>query len=68
MDEKNSSDAQRGLDISIKEYSIHITESSSMSLPAAVLKAVRHAANIAKCRGGVTLESTIETQNIVMPE
>lgn len=39
-----------------------------MSLPAEVLKAVRHAANIAKCRGGVTLESTIETQNIVMPE
>ena len=35
-----------------------------MSLPAEVLKAVRHAANI----GGVTLESTIETQNIVMPE
>ena len=27
-----------------------------------------NAANIAKSRGGVTLESTIETQNIVMPE
>ena len=43
MDEKNSRDAQRGLDISIKEYSIHVTESSSMSLLEEVLKVVRHA-------------------------
>ena len=41
--EKNSRDAQRGLDISIKEYSIHVTESSSMSLLEEVLKVVRHA-------------------------
>ncbi len=41
--EKNSSDAQRGLDISIKEYSIHVTESASMSLLAEVLKVVQHA-------------------------
>ena len=27
-----------------------------------------NAANIAKSRGGVTLESTIESQNIIMPE
>lgn len=43
VDEKNNSDAQRGLDISIKEYSIHVTESSSMSLLAEVLKVVRYA-------------------------
>ena len=43
VDEKNSRDAQRGLDISIKEYSIHVTESSSMSLLEEVLKVVRHA-------------------------
>ena len=43
VDEKNSRDAQRGVDISIKEYSIHVTESSSMSLLEEVLKVVRHA-------------------------
>ena len=43
VDEKNSRDAQRGLDISIREYSIHVTESSSMSLLEEVLKVVRHA-------------------------
>ena len=43
VDEKNSRDAQRGLDISIKEYSIHVTEYSSMSLLEEVLKVVRHA-------------------------
>ena len=43
VDEKNSRDAQRGLAISIKEYSIHVTESSSMSLLEEVLKVVRHA-------------------------
>lgn len=42
VDEKNGSDAQQGLDISIKEYSIHVTESSSLSLLAEVLKVVRH--------------------------
>lgn len=43
VDEKNNSNAQRGLDISIKEYSIHVTESSSMFLLAEVLKVVRNA-------------------------
>ena len=43
VDEKNSSDARRGLDISINEYSIHVTEYSSLSLLAEVLKVVRHA-------------------------
>lgn len=34
---------QSGLDISIKGFSIHVTESTSMPLLAEVLKAVRHA-------------------------
>ena len=34
---------QPGLDISIKGFSIHVTESTSMPLLAEVLKAVRHA-------------------------
>ena len=41
--EESSADAQRGLDISIKEYSIHVTESASMPLLAQVLKVVQHA-------------------------
>ena len=41
--EGSSVDAQRGLDISIKGYSIHVTESASMSLLAEVLKVVQHA-------------------------
>ena len=41
--EESSADAQRGLDISIKGYSIHVTESASMPLLAQVLKVVQHA-------------------------
>ena len=42
-DEKNGSIMQTGLDISIKGFSIHVTESTSMILLESVLKAVRHA-------------------------
>ena len=36
-------DAQPGLDISIKGFSIHVTESTSMALLTEILKAVQHA-------------------------
>lgn len=36
-------DAQPGLDISIKGFSIHVTDSASMALLTEVLKAVQHA-------------------------
>ena len=41
--EQKDSNAQSGLDISIKGASIHVTESTSMSLLTEVLKAVQHA-------------------------
>ncbi len=42
QEEKNSS-PQPGLDISIKGFSIHVTESTPMPLLSEVLKAVQHA-------------------------
>lgn len=41
--ETSGGGVQPGLDISIKECSIHVTGSTSMSLLAAVLKVVQHA-------------------------
>lgn len=41
--ERNSSNMQPELDISIKGISIHVTESTSMPLLTEVLKAVQHA-------------------------
>ena len=41
--EQKSCNAQQGLEISIKGVCIHVTESTSMSLLAEVLKAVHHA-------------------------
>lgn len=41
--EQKDRNPQPGLDISIKGFSIHVTESTSMSLLAEVLKAVQHA-------------------------
>ena len=41
--EQKGRSPQTGLDISIKEFSIHVTESTSMFLLAEVLKAVQHA-------------------------
>ncbi len=41
--EQESRGPQPGLDISIKGFSIHVTESTSMPLLEEVLKAVRHA-------------------------
>ncbi len=41
--EQEDGNPQSGLDISIKEFSIHVTESTSMLLLESVLKAVRHA-------------------------
>ena len=41
--EQKGSNAQQGLDISIKGICIHVTESTSMPLLAEVLKAVQHA-------------------------
>lgn len=40
--EENSSNTQPGLDISIKGVSIHVTDSTSMSLLAEVLKVVQY--------------------------
>lgn len=42
-EEKNSRNAQRGLDISAKDLSIHVTESTPMPLLAAVLEVIRNA-------------------------
>ncbi len=41
--EQEGENPQSGLDISIKGFSIHVTESTSMPLLESVLKAVRHA-------------------------
>lgn len=41
--EREDGNLQSGLDISIKGFSIHVTESTSMPLLESVLKAVRHA-------------------------
>ncbi len=41
--EPKDTNAQTGLDISIKEFSIHVTESTSMPLLSEVLKVVQHA-------------------------
>lgn len=41
--EQKGRNPQSGLDISIKGFSIHVTESTSMPLLAEVLKAVQHA-------------------------
>lgn len=41
--EENDSFTQSGLDLSIEDISIHVTESTSMPLLAEVLKVVRHA-------------------------
>ena len=41
--EQEGGTPQSGLDISIKGFSIHVTESTSMPLLAEVLKAVQHA-------------------------
>ena len=41
--EKNNSDPQTGLSIFRKGFSIHVTESTSMSLLAAVLEVIRNA-------------------------
>ena len=41
--EKNNSDPQTGLSISRKGFSIHVTESTSMSLLTAVLEVIRNA-------------------------
>lgn len=41
--EQKGRNPQSGLDISIKGFSIHVTESTSMPLLESVLKAVRHA-------------------------
>ncbi len=41
--EQEGENSQSGLDISIKGFSIHVTESTSMPLLESVLKAVRHA-------------------------
>ena len=41
--EQEDRNPQSGLDISIKGFSIHVTESTSMPLLESVLKAVRHA-------------------------
>ncbi len=41
--EQEDGNLQSGLDISIKGFSIHVTESTSMLLLESVLKAVRHA-------------------------
>lgn len=43
MYEKNSSNTQPGLDISIRGFSIHVTGSTSMPLLSEVLKVVQHA-------------------------
>ena len=42
-DEKTSSDAQLGLNISTKGFSVHVTESTPMGLLAAVLEVIRDA-------------------------
>lgn len=41
--EKNNGDPQTGISISRKGFSIHVTESTSMSLLAAVLEVIRNA-------------------------
>ena len=41
--EQEDGDLHSGLDIFTKGFSIHVTESTSMSLLAEVLKAVQHA-------------------------
>ncbi len=43
VDEKNRRDAQPGLDISIRGFSIHVTESTPMVLLASVLGVIRDA-------------------------
>ena len=43
QEEKNSSNAQPGLDISVKNFSVHVTESTPMPLLAAVLEVIRNA-------------------------
>ncbi len=43
VEEKNSSDAQPGLNISTKGFSVHVTESTPMGLLAAVLEVIRDA-------------------------
>ncbi len=43
VDGKNSSDAQPGLDISAKGFSVHVTGSTPMALLAAVLGVIRDA-------------------------
>ena len=40
--EQKDSDSQSGLDISIKGFSVHVTESTSMPLLSEVLKVVRY--------------------------
>ncbi|GFI18219.1 hypothetical protein IMSAGC009_03391 [Lachnospiraceae bacterium] len=42
-DEKNSSDAQPGLNISAKGFSVHVTESTPITLLAAVLEVIQDA-------------------------
>ncbi len=41
--EKNNGDPQTGLSISRERFSVHVTESTSMSLLAAVLEVIRNA-------------------------
>ena len=41
--EKNSNDAQPGLNVSTKGFSVHVTKSTPMDLLAAVLEVIRDA-------------------------
>ena len=43
QEEKNSSNARPGLDISVKDLSVHVTESTPMPLLTAVLEVIRNA-------------------------